>query len=85
MTRLEVSILHAALKKYRPDLPSLKTLWHERMQNALELLIKQAGRKQPQRAMAALKKAWAMMDENSPTFKPESSFIDQSAQREYTF
>ena len=38
MTRLEVSICSAALEKFRPDLPSMRTLWHSKMQAAMDLL-----------------------------------------------
>ena len=31
MMRIEISICHAAMKKFRPDLPLVKTLWHEKM------------------------------------------------------
>ena len=39
MTRVEISICHAALEKFRPDLPSVRTLWHLKMQNAIDLII----------------------------------------------
>ena len=39
MTRVEISICSAALEKFRPDLPSVRTLWHLKMQNAIDLII----------------------------------------------
>ena len=41
MTRIEISICHPAIRKFRPDLPSHKTLWHYKLQNALSVLIKE--------------------------------------------
>lgn len=39
MTRLEVSICPAALVKYAPHQPSVKTKWHSKMQAAMDLLV----------------------------------------------
>lgn len=41
MTRVEISICRAAIEKFRPDLPSVKTLWHAKVQTALDEVIKQ--------------------------------------------
>ena len=39
MTRLEVSINRSALQKFKPWQPSVKTLWHEKTQAALDVII----------------------------------------------
>ena len=39
MTRLEISCHHVALKRYIFADPSAKTLWHQKMQRALDHLV----------------------------------------------
>lgn len=39
MTRLEISILIGALKKYTPQQPSFNTQWHIKTQSALEVIV----------------------------------------------
>ena len=41
MTRLEVSICRSALQKYRPWQASVKTLWHEKTQAALDVIVEE--------------------------------------------
>ena len=41
MTRLEISICRAAMLTFKPHQPSVKTLWHSKMQVALDLMIEQ--------------------------------------------
>ena len=39
MTRLEVSILDDALKRYKPQTSPTKAVWYDRMQNAMDFLL----------------------------------------------
>ena len=39
MTRLEISICHSALQKFKPWQSSVKTLWHEKTQAALTTIV----------------------------------------------
>ena len=39
MTRLEISICAAALQKFKPWQPSVKTLWHSKIQAALTAIV----------------------------------------------
>ena len=39
MTRLEISICEAAFDECSPLQPSVKTLWHQRIQSALDYLV----------------------------------------------
>ena len=41
LTRLEISICKNALQKFRPWQPSVKTLWHEKTQAALDMIVEE--------------------------------------------